>query len=74
MTRPSPLRVAAAFPSSILLLYLSMHVTEGWQLLVVALFGAGFVSAWLRHSPLLLVASYVLTTCLCGWVVVANLG
>ncbi len=72
MIRPSPLLVATAFPSTLLLLYLSMHVTEGWQLLVVGMFAVGFLASWLRRSRWVLAASYLLTVGLCSWVVAVN--
>ena len=69
MTRSTLLLIATAFPSSALLLYLATHATEGWQLLVVALFASGFVCSWLKRSQLLLAASYVVTLGLCGVVI-----
>ncbi len=73
MQRPSVFALAVAFPSSLLLLYLAMHATEGWQLLVVAAFLGCFVASWLRHSRAALAASYVVTCALCGWVAWVNL-
>ena len=63
----------AAFPSSLLLAYLAMHATEGWQLMVVVGFAAGFLLSWRRHSSFGLVTSYVMTTMLSTWVVWVNI-
>jgi len=73
MQRPSAFALAAAFPSSLLLLYLATHASEGWQLLVVAAFLGGFVASWLQHSKAALAASYAVTCALCAWVVWVNL-
>jgi hypothetical protein len=73
MKRPSLFALAVAFPSSLLLLYLATHATEGWQLLIVAVFLAGFVASWLRHSKAVLAASYAVTCSLSAWVAWVNL-
>jgi len=73
MQRPSAFALAVAFPSSLLLLYLATHATEGWQLLVVLAFLGCFVASWLRHSRTTLAASYAITCALCAWVVWVNL-
>ena len=73
MQRPSTFALAVAFPSSLLLLYLAMHATEGWQLLVVAAFLGGFVASWLWRSKAALAASYAVTCALSGWVAWVNL-
>jgi len=73
MQRISMFALAVVFPSSLLLLYLAMHITEGWQLLMVAVFGGCFVASWLRHSKAALAASYVVTCALSSWVAWVNL-
>jgi hypothetical protein len=73
MQRSTAFSLAAFLPSSLLLLYLAMHVTEGWQLLVVAGFLSGFIASWLRRSKLGLAASYTLTGSFSAWVVWVNL-
>jgi hypothetical protein len=73
MQRPSSFAQIAAFPSSLLLLYLAAHATEGWQLLVVAAFSACFVASWRRQSKAALAASYAVTCALAAWVAWANL-
>lgn len=59
-------------PSLLLLGYLAVHVTEGWQLLVVAAFAAGFLLSWLKHSRLMLITSYSAATLLSAWVFFVN--
>ncbi|TMH75452.1 MAG: hypothetical protein E6H52_09335 [Betaproteobacteria bacterium] len=73
MRRPSTFALATAFPSSLLLLYLAMHTTEGWQFFVVAGFMSCFIAAWRRHSKAWLVAGYVVTVALTSWVAWVNL-
>jgi hypothetical protein len=73
MHRLSIFALAVVFPSSLLLLYLFLHVTEGWQLLVVALLGGGFVTSWVRRSKAALTASYAFTLALSSWVAWVNL-
>ena len=73
MQRPSMFMLAIVFPSLPILIYLAAHATEGWQLVVVAAFLAGFVVAWLRKSKAMLVASYAATCSLFAWVVWVNL-
>ena len=73
MQRLSIFALAVVFPSSLLLLYLLLHVTEGWQLLVVALFGGCFVASWLHRSKAALIASYIFTFALSSWVAWVNL-
>lgn len=73
MQRSTAFSLLAAFPSSLLLLYLGLHVTEGWQLLVAASFLAAFVVSWFRQSRLGLAASYSVTGALFAWVVWVNL-
>jgi hypothetical protein len=63
----------AAVPGGPLLIYLTLHATEGWQLLVVAAFLACFVIACLRTSKPLLIVSYTLTCSLRAWVAWVNL-
>jgi hypothetical protein len=65
--------ILTVFPSVLLLLYLAAHVSEGWQLLVVAAFLSGFIVSWLRNSKTLLVASYLVTSALFAWVLSVNL-
>jgi hypothetical protein len=72
MKRPSAFALAAYFPSLLLLLYLALHATEGWQLLVVAVLTACFVVASRRRSGAGLIASYILTGALTGWVAWVN--
>ena len=73
MKRPSAFSLAASIPSLLLLLYLTLHVTEGWQLLVVAVLTFCFVVAWQRRSGAGLIASYILTSALTGWVAWVNI-
>ena len=73
MQRSLTFSLATLFPSLLLLSYLALHATEGWQLLVVGAFLAGFVLSWLRNSNALLGASYVVTAGLFAWVLWANL-
>jgi hypothetical protein len=73
MKRPSTFALATAFPSSLFLLYLAIHVTEGWQFLVVAGFMSCFIVAWRQHSSAWLVAGYVVTGALTSWVAWVNL-
>jgi len=73
MKRSSTFGLAASFPSLLLLLYLALHATEGWQLLVVAVLTSCFVVAWLRRSGAGLIASYILTGALTGWVAWVNI-
>lgn len=73
MQRSFTLSLLAALPALLLLSYLAVHVTEGWQLLVVGGFLLGFVVSWLRKSKALLAASYVATASLFAWVLSANL-
>jgi MFS superfamily sulfate permease-like transporter len=73
MQRSTAFSLAAFFPSSVLLVYLAMHTTEGWQLIVVAAFLAGFIASWLRRSKLGLLASYVVTATFSLWVAWVNL-
>ena len=70
--RPSVVAFARVLPSLPVLIYLAMHVTEGWQLLVVATLLFGFVAAWYRRSTADLVVSYVVTFSLFAWVVWVN--
>jgi len=72
MQRFSLFAIVVLFPSSLLLLYVAMHITEGWQLLVVALFGGCFVASWVRHSKAALTASYAFTLALSSWVAWVN--
>ncbi len=73
MNRASTLLLIAALPGVALLIYLALHATEGWQLLVVAAFLACFVMAWLRASKAILILSYAITCSLSAWVVWVNL-
>ena len=73
MHRHSLFSIAAAFPSSLLLIYLIAHVTEGWQLMVIAAFTAGFLFSWRRHSRSGLITSYAAATSLSAWVFWVNL-
>jgi hypothetical protein len=73
MKRPSTFALATALPSSLLLVYLAMHVTEGWQFFVVAAFTSCFIVAWRQHSKVWLVAGYALTGALTSWVAWVNL-
>ncbi|MEP6484208.1 MAG: hypothetical protein ABJB01_07145 [Rudaea sp.] len=73
MKFPSTFSLVVAFPSSLLLVYLAMHATEGWQLLIVAAFVGCFVASWLKHSKAFLSASYAMTIALAAWVGWANL-
>jgi hypothetical protein len=73
MHRPIAFSLLAAFPSLLLLAYLAAHVTEGWQLLVVAAFLLGFIVSWLWQSKTWLVASYLATAGLSAWVLSVNL-
>jgi hypothetical protein len=72
MQRSLTFSILTAFPSALLLLYLAAHVSEGWQLLVVAAFLSGFIVSWLRNSKTLLVASYLVTSGLFAWVLSVN--
>jgi hypothetical protein len=63
----------ALLPAFVLLSYLAIHATEGWQLLVVASFLLGVVVSWLRRPKSWLIASYVATSALFGWVLSVNL-
>ncbi|MES1190307.1 MAG: hypothetical protein ABUS47_04425 [Steroidobacter sp.] len=65
--------IIAAFPSALLLVYLAAHATEGWQLIVVAGFAAGFGIAWRQQSRPVLLTSYAATTLLSLWVFWANI-
>ncbi|HEX9139992.1 MAG TPA: hypothetical protein VF848_09395 [Steroidobacteraceae bacterium] len=71
---PTAFAVAALLPSSLLLLYLALHATEGWQLLVVAAFLAGFIVSWRRRSIYGLTAAYAAAIALSAWVAWVNLG
>lgn len=73
MNRASTVLLLAAAPGLALLLYLALHATEGWQLLVVAAFLACFVTAGIRASKAILIFSYALTCSLSLWVVWVNL-
>jgi len=73
MKRPSDFGLAASFPSSLLLLYLALRATEGWQLLVVAGLTSCFVVMWRRRSGAGLIASYLLAGALTGWVAWVNI-
>jgi hypothetical protein len=73
MQRSTAFSLAAFVPSSVLIVYLAMHTTEGWQLLVVAGFLAGFIASWLRLSKVGLFASYLVTGTFSLWVVWVNL-
>ena len=73
MRFPSTFAIIAGFPSSLLLIYLAVHVTEGWQLLIIGVFVGCFVAAWLKHSTVILVTSYAVTIALTAWVGWANL-
>ena len=69
----STFALIVAFPSSLLLIYLAMHATEGWQLLIVTAFFGCFVASWLKHSKVILSASYAMTIALAAWVGWINL-
>ena len=73
MKLPSIFALIAAFPSSLLLIYLAVHTTEGWQIIVVGAFVGFFVAAWFMHSKAILSASYAATVALAAWVGWANL-
>jgi hypothetical protein len=73
MKIPSTFALIVAFPSSLLLIYLALHATEGWQLLVVGAFFGCFGAAWLMHSKVILSASYAMTIALAAWVASVNL-
>ena len=73
MKLPSTFALIVAFPSSLLLIYLAIHVTEGWQLLVVGAFFGCFVASWLMRSKAILSASYAMTLALAAWVGWVNL-
>ncbi len=73
MPRSIVFSMAALLPGALLLTYLAMHASEGWQLLVVAAFLLCFAGAWLRKSRALLVASYAMTVGLSCWVAWVNL-
>jgi MFS superfamily sulfate permease-like transporter len=73
MQRPTSFSLMAFLPSSLILLYLALHATEGWQLLVVAAFLTGFIASWIGRSKLGLVASYAFTIALSAWVAWVNL-
>lgn len=60
------------FPSSLLLIYLALHATEGWQLLVVGTFVGCFVASWLMHSKSILSARYAMTIALASSVALVN--
>jgi len=64
--------ILAVFPSSLLLTYLAMHVTEGWQFMIVCAFLSLFVVAWLRRSRGGLAIGYALTVALSVWVFSVN--
>lgn len=68
MKLPSTFALIVAFPSPLLLIYLAMHATEGWQLLVVGAFLGCFVASWRMHSKSVLSASYAMTIALAAWV------
>ena len=67
MKPPWTFAVLVAFPSSLLLIYLGTHATEGWQLLVVGAFASCFVASWLKSSKALLGAGYAMTIALSTW-------
>jgi hypothetical protein len=73
MKRLSTFALSVAFPSSLLLIYLAMHATEGWQLLVVGAFFGCFVASWMKHSKIILSATYAMTIALAAWVASVNL-
>jgi hypothetical protein len=73
MKAPSMFSLLVGFPSSILLIYLALHATEGWQLLVVCTFFGCFLASWLMRSKFALAGSYAMTVALAGWVAWVNL-
>jgi hypothetical protein len=72
LQRPLMGALAMTVPSLPILIYLAVHATEGWQLLVVAALLAGFVVALIRRSRIDFAISYVATFSLFAWVVWVN--
>lgn len=72
MKHTSTFEWIVGFLSSLLLIYLAMHGTDGWQLLVVGAFVGCFVAFWLMYSKPILSARYAMTIALAPRVALVN--